>query len=796
MLEWLRSRLEGSLFRPSDNRTDRKRKMAMFMESVGLLAAVLFGVGGAATEDAADMWYGYEMSWVFVIIVACSRLASLVYIFRAEKVSNGVFFAHLALGMLAVMCFDVYRLSRADATPRVTVMFVVFLDVALVGRLPSGAARILIAAGVAWLVFTEAERTYRFGLLDVWGTVPLAVREEACQCLCDAPPCATGDFGQGVTGALVPISVLVLDFYLTRGFAIREAAEQQRSAAAVATSHEIAAALAGFNLQLARDVLRDSPDLPPGLVVAFTRLLANLESYRSFLPNEFFMKDGSSEAPGVAPDDDVAIVFTDICQSTALWSHSPDAMADALALHDGVIRGAIKAHGGYEVKTSGDSFMVAFASTPSAAWFALTVQARFAEAEWPQALTRMPGAEDGRGADAMEIRIGVHCGKAQARLNPLSGRYDYFGPVVNTAARVEGLAPPGAVALTAAAMKELHWEEGGFEAAGVLQIGYEGLRHGKGLAEPLQLTALLPQEAGRKYALVQSVCGPEAALPNVPARTCLSPALFSDCDDDDDDDESQLASTRSAHSFLSHMVAKRARVATACSVLMFGGVRDGSADSCDPAYQARIAARLQTVARIAAETKGQVSNLMSNALLMSWNVYGTASDHPRLCSAFLAQLFFAADDVSGWWVGAGMATGRVSSSEVSVTANQRFINLWGPAVDLSVTLANAAARRSAVALHGDLCGNAVLPGFGALDSDTEHVVLPADRRRGLTNAVVLLSELAVEGVAAALGPFHEICIDASDCSTVSDGDTERPQHLTVRPDGTPSSARFGDTMHS
>ena len=69
-----------------------------------------------------------------------------------------------------------------------------------------------------------------------------------------------------------------------------------------------------------------------------------------------------------------AIVFTDIQSSTALWARAPQAMSEAVERHHSIIRKAISNSKGYEVKTVGDSFMVAFTTADRAAAFAMDAQ--------------------------------------------------------------------------------------------------------------------------------------------------------------------------------------------------------------------------------------------------------------------------------------------------------------------------------------------------------------------------------------------------------------------------------------
>ena len=64
------------------------------------------------------------------------------------------------------------------------------------------------------------------------------------------------------------------------------------------------------------------------------------------------------------PSGTVTFLFTDIEGSTRLWERHLDAMEDALACHDAILRNAIGSHGGYVFATGGDAFCAAF-STPT-----------------------------------------------------------------------------------------------------------------------------------------------------------------------------------------------------------------------------------------------------------------------------------------------------------------------------------------------------------------------------------------------------------------------------------------------
>ena len=131
------------------------------------------------------------------------------------------------------------------------------------------------------------------------------------------------------------------------------------------------------------------------------------------------------------PTGTVTLLFTDIQGSTRLWEAEPGQMAAALRRHDEILRTAIEDAGGYVFKTVGDAFCAAFATAPAAVRAALAAQQDLSEQSW---LTSRPIA----------VRMGLHTGVCEERDG------DYFGPVVNRAARLEAVAHGGQVLVSGA----------------------------------------------------------------------------------------------------------------------------------------------------------------------------------------------------------------------------------------------------------------------------------------------------------------------------------------------------------
>ncbi len=126
------------------------------------------------------------------------------------------------------------------------------------------------------------------------------------------------------------------------------------------------------------------------------------------------------------PDGVVTFVFTDVQSSTRMWEESPEAMARALGLHDEIIDEAVEAHGGLSVKPrgEGDSRFLVFSDAGNALHAIAQIQARLASADWT---TPSP----------MRIRAALHTGTADLQLG------DYYGSVVNRAARLRAIAHGG-----------------------------------------------------------------------------------------------------------------------------------------------------------------------------------------------------------------------------------------------------------------------------------------------------------------------------------------------------------------
>jgi len=192
------------------------------------------------------------------------------------------------------------------------------------------------------------------------------------------------------------------------------------------------------------------------------------------------------------PTGTVTFVFTDIEGSTELWERFPEAMPEALARHDRIVRDTIAAHGGRVFKEVGDGIYGAFASAPDAVAAALAAQRALQLEAWDT-------------DEPLRVRIALHAGEARLREG------DYYGPALNRTARILAAGHGGQILLSQAVerLTSASFPEG----VALRDLGERSL---KDLTDPERLFQLVADDLQAEFPPLRTL---DVRPHNIPAQT-------------------------------------------------------------------------------------------------------------------------------------------------------------------------------------------------------------------------------------------------------------------------------------
>jgi adenylate cyclase len=134
--------------------------------------------------------------------------------------------------------------------------------------------------------------------------------------------------------------------------------------------------------------------------------------------------------------------------------------------HERISRDALRAHGGTEVKTIGDSFMASFPSAQKAIECAIALQRAFAAGDFA--------------GERLRIRVGINAGE------PIADEDDLFGSSVILASRTKEKAAGGEIFVTDVVRQLVAGEGFAFTDRGEMEM--------KGFDEPVRLYEVRWQE--------------------------------------------------------------------------------------------------------------------------------------------------------------------------------------------------------------------------------------------------------------------------------------------------------------
>ena len=218
-------------------------------------------------------------------------------------------------------------------------ILVLVIDMLLVMRVPTFYTSGLVGFVVLWLSVLGVEESFRFGLFDLPGLPPQEgeygreyYHNKAREC--GKMPCP-GSFPS--SQMLSGVTVFVIDFIITRGFArevLKEQASMERTINAV---QEIASLLARYDVEKVAELLEEHEhELPEGMTVALRALEKNLRSYKAYLPLTCLL--GGSTADEDNEDEDMS--NADVSVSSCSTASTP---RETIVRHIALVLTSVKA---------------------------------------------------------------------------------------------------------------------------------------------------------------------------------------------------------------------------------------------------------------------------------------------------------------------------------------------------------------------------------------------------------------------------------------------------------------------
>ena len=654
MMQYLKGAvsLDGTL-----GKKETERRTQLLVCGTAGLCSSFVGFAFSVPEQMPVSLAGTVLIWIAFAVAMGAVLCKV-------PLHTGIVVSSTYLGAAGIFLWDVE--AHTLSNDRWAVMILI-IDMLLVMRVPTFYTLGLVGFVVMWLVLLGVEDGFRFGLYDLPGLPPQEgeygreyYHNKAHEC--GKLPCAQRFPSSNM---IIGVTVFVIDFLITRSFArevLKEQASMERTINAV---QEIASLLAKYDVEgVARMLAARGSELPEEMYETLQTMEQNLRRYKPYLPAALFdemeEEDGIQNQPdSVAPpglaNDTATLVFTDIRASTSIWEHAPEGMRAGLKIHNTVIREVMQMFGGYEVKTIGDSFMVAFTSTQDGVNFGLRVHELLREAVWPDSLLEDAPicAEQGSLWGGLTVRIGVNTGPVTVEENALTGRTDYFGHTVNVAARLESTCKPGAVAIPS----DLYTSECRSCSA---VVGDAEALDLKGVSGTTFVCCVWPLSlAGRKHSPLKE------------------PSITLKCAHGVDVQDSDSATTNSTSLCADNYITSLPFEATVGTVHL-------ALDECDPSSLHNLSLALTRLTVALDQNGGTLVTLLGSRVCVGWNLTRPAPAHMENAVRF-AQRLLGTAVLSG----AGLVTGSVQHGDVGAR-KQRFVTVMGQTVYRSWALCDTA----------------------------------------------------------------------------------------------------------
>ncbi|KNC47688.1 uncharacterized protein AMSG_03919 [Thecamonas trahens ATCC 50062] len=175
-----------------------------------------------------------------------------------------------------------------------------------------------------------------------------------------------------------------------------------------------------------------------------------------------YVAEKMAAAAEEAPKGAIAMFISDVQASTHLWEHYSESMEIAIDIHNKLFRELLDKHRGYEVRTEGDSFVVAFHTAAEAVRTAIELQTKLLDLEWPADVLqdrKVPVVEDEATGEllfrGLRVRIGIHWCEPSRSFSERTQRYEYFGGAMNVAQVVGDCGGGGQIVVSGDAVRRI-----------------------------------------------------------------------------------------------------------------------------------------------------------------------------------------------------------------------------------------------------------------------------------------------------------------------------------------------------
>lgn len=178
-----------------------------------------------------------------------------------------------------------------------------------------------------------------------------------------------------------------------------------------------------------------------------------------------------------------AIMFTDIVGYTALMGNNEQKAFELLRKNREIQKPIIEEFGGRWIKELGDGVMASFPSVSSAVYAAVKIQ------------------DSCNQANAFQLRIGIHQGEVVFEDN------DIFGDAVNIASRLQAIAPPGEIYVSASVQRDLTNKSD-------IRSEFVGVENLKNVKEPVQVYKIFTSDSESPQLQTHSNMKSSAIMPD------------------------------------------------------------------------------------------------------------------------------------------------------------------------------------------------------------------------------------------------------------------------------------------